>query len=73
MSKLIIGKTDTPVLLAKININVPSRTFRNYRLFKTQLASRAYCENDNTIRYIMSYYEYYLTQDSRLSAKQEQI
>ena len=46
MSKLIIGETDAPELLARININGPSRTFRNYRPLKTQLSSRAYSEND---------------------------
>ena len=46
ISKLILGETDAPRLLAIININVPSRTFRNYRLLKTQLARRAYSEND---------------------------
>ena len=46
MTKLIIGETDAPELPARINKNVPSRTFRNYRLLKTQLARRAYSEND---------------------------
>ena len=39
MSKLILGETDAPELLVRININVPSRTFRNYRLLETQLAN----------------------------------
>ena len=46
MSKLIIGETDAPELLTRININLHSRTFRNYRLLRTQLARQAYSEND---------------------------
>ena len=46
MSKLIIGETGAPELLARIDINVPSRTFRNYRLLKIQLARRAHSEYD---------------------------
>ena len=46
MSKLIIGETDAPELLAIININVSSRTFRNNRLLRIQLARRADSEND---------------------------
>ena len=46
LSKLIVGEIDSPELLARVNINVPPRVFRNYRLIKTDLTRRAYSEND---------------------------
>ena len=58
MSMLIINETGALELLTRNTINVPSRTFGNYRLLRIQLARRAYIENDPITVMVLNFFFY---------------
>nr|XP_049467123.1 uncharacterized protein LOC125908418 [Anopheles coluzzii] len=66
LSKLIVGEIDSPELLARVNINVPPRVFRNYRLIRTDLTRRAYSENDPMTAMARKFNQRYISFDWHL-------
>ena len=46
MKKIILGKIDSPDLLARVNFHVPARTLRNFRLLRVDQTRRAYSDNE---------------------------